>query len=92
MWRVIVALIIAVFVGYLGLEFMAWLFKGTVNVMGDIVGLLITALAFWLAYRFLADKVEDHKEDKAHEQAIQDAYQAGIAEGRRQALEGTDRA
>ncbi len=92
MWRVIVALLIAVAVGYLGLEFMTWLFKGTLGLIGTLAGLLLTALVFWLVYRYLADKVEDHKARKAHEQAIQDAYQRGIEEGRRQALEGTSRA
>ena len=92
MWRVIVALLIAVVVGWLGLEFMTWLFKGTLGLVGDLVGLLLTALAFWLAYLFFADKIDEHKTEKAHEKAVEDAYQAGILEGRRQATEGADNA
>nr|WP_294846360.1 hypothetical protein [uncultured Sphingomonas sp.] len=85
MGRVIIALIVGLIVGYLGLKLNIWLLHGTVNVMSDVIGLLLAILAFWLVYRFLADKVEDHEAVKNQQKAVDDAYQRGLEDGRRQA-------
>lgn len=88
MWKVLLAVIIAVGLGFLGLQISNWLLSASVGFLADLLGLTITAVGFWLLYRFFADKVEKHEADEARKQAIHDAYQAGLEEGRRQALQG----
>lgn len=88
MWRVVLAIVIAVALGFAGLEIANWFLRGSASLLADLLGLTIAAVAFWLIYRFFADMVDDHNKKQAQEKAVKDAYQAGIEEGRRQALQG----
>lgn len=88
MWKVILAIVIAVALGFAGLEISNWFLRNSANFLADLLGLTIAAVTFWLIYRYFADKVDDHYNEQAQEKAVQDAYQAGLAEGRRQALQG----
>lgn len=88
MWRVVLAIVIAVALGFAGLQLSNWFLRNSAGFMADLLGLTVAAVTFWLVYRFLADKVDDYKEGKERDQALKDAYQSGFEEGRRQALQG----